>query len=85
VTGRIGYAWDRVLGYVKGGVAWERDDITFAFFPTGAIATVSDTRSGGTVGVGVEYAFTNRITGFVEYDYYQFGTSSDNFVCGPIA
>ena len=85
VTGRIGYAWDRILGYVKGGVAWERDDITFAFFPTGAIATVSDTRSGGTVGVGVEYAFTNWITGFVEYDYYHFGTSSDNFVCGPIA
>ena len=23
VTGRIGYAWDRFLGYVKGGGAWE--------------------------------------------------------------
>ena len=85
VTGRIGYAWDRLLGYVKGGVAWERDDMTFAFFPTGAIATLSDTRSGGTVGIGVEYALTNSITGFVEYDYYNFGTNSDNFVCGPIA
>src|SRR5262249_9041631 len=31
VTGRIGYAWDRFLGYVKGGVAWERDELTFAF------------------------------------------------------
>jgi len=26
VTGRIGYGWDRFLGYVKGGGAWERDD-----------------------------------------------------------
>jgi hypothetical protein len=26
VTGRIGYAWDRFLGYVKGGGAWERDE-----------------------------------------------------------
>ena len=26
VTGRVGYAWDRFLGYVKGGGAWERDD-----------------------------------------------------------
>ncbi len=26
VTGRIGYAWDRFLGYVKGGDAWERDN-----------------------------------------------------------
>src|SRR5882757_5650346 len=23
VTGRVGYAWDRFLGYVKGGGAWE--------------------------------------------------------------
>jgi outer membrane immunogenic protein len=85
LTGRIGYAWDRFLGYVKGGVAWERDDITFAFFPTGTIATVRDTRSGGTIGIGGEYAFTNWITGFVEYDYYNFGTNSDNFICGPVA
>ena len=80
LTGRVGYAWDRFLGYVKGGVAWERDDITFAFFPTHTIATVSDTRTGGTVGIGGEYAFTNWITGFIEYDYYNFGTNSDNFV-----
>jgi outer membrane immunogenic protein len=26
VTGRIGYAWDRLLGYVRGGAAWERDE-----------------------------------------------------------
>ena len=25
VTGRAGYAWDRFLGYVKGGGAWESD------------------------------------------------------------
>jgi len=26
ITGRIGYAWDRLLGYVKVGGAWERVD-----------------------------------------------------------
>ncbi len=26
VTGRVGYTWDRFLGYVKGGGAWVRDD-----------------------------------------------------------
>jgi outer membrane immunogenic protein len=26
VTGRVGYAWDRFLGYVKGGGAWESDE-----------------------------------------------------------
>ncbi len=84
VTGRVGYAWDRLLGYVKGGGAWERDDFTFTF-PSGATATFSDTRSGWTVGVGVEYAFTNWLTGFIEYDYYNFGTRTDNVVCGPAA
>jgi outer membrane immunogenic protein len=82
VTGRIGYAWDRFLGYVKGGGAWERDDFTI-IFPTGVVANLSsNTRSGWTVGVGGEYAFTNWFTGFVEYDFYGFGNSSDNFACG---
>ena len=26
VTGRVGYAWDRFLGYVRGGGAWQRND-----------------------------------------------------------
>jgi len=83
VTGRIGYAWYRFLGYVKGGAAWERDTLTFTF-PAAAVS-FSDTRSGWTVGIGGEYAFSNWLTGFVEYDYYDFGTRSDNVVCGPAA
>jgi outer membrane immunogenic protein len=78
VTGRVGYAWDRLLGYVKGGGAWERDEYTITA-PFG-IATTSETRGGWTVGVGLEYAFTNWLTGFVEYDYYGFGTRSNAFV-----
>jgi outer membrane immunogenic protein len=78
VTGRVGYAWDRLLGYVKGGGAWERDEYTITA-PFG-IASTSETRSGWTVGVGLEYAFTNWLTGFVEYDYYDFGTRSNAFV-----
>jgi outer membrane immunogenic protein len=81
VTGRIGYAWDRFLGYVKFGGAWERDNFDFTF-PARA-GSFSDTRSGWTVGIGGEYAFTNWLTGFVEWDYYNFGTRSDNVVCGP--
>jgi outer membrane immunogenic protein len=78
VTGRIGYAWDRFLGYVKGGGAWERDQ---HHFTDGVeIGTVSTTRSGWTVGVGGEYTFTNYLTGFVEYNYYDFGTRDLNFV-----
>jgi outer membrane immunogenic protein len=71
VTGRIGYAWDRFLGYVKGGGAWENDD---HFFTDGiTTGTASLTRGGWTVGFGGEYAFTNFVSGFVEYNHYGFG------------
>lgn len=77
VTGRVGYAWDRFLGYVKGGGAWEKDDYTVTF--PALVSTASQTRSGWTVGIGGEYAFTNNLSGFIEYDYYSFGTKSANF------
>jgi outer membrane immunogenic protein len=78
VTGRVGYAWDRFLGYVKGGGAWEQDDY---FYTNGPITgSASQTRSGWTVGIGGEYAFTNYLTGFAEYDYYDFGNRNLLFV-----
>jgi outer membrane immunogenic protein len=82
VTGRVGYAWDRFLGYVKGGGAWERDDHSFTapFDGFTTIGTASATRSGWTVGIGGEYAFTNYLSGFAEYDYYDFGRKDLTFV-----
>ena len=43
-------------------------------FPRATFATAGETRGGWTVGVGGEYAFTNYLSGFVEYNYYDFGT-----------
>jgi outer membrane immunogenic protein len=77
VTGRLGYGWDRFLGYVKGGGAWERDKHTF--IEGALIGSVSNTRSGWTVGVGGEYAVTNFVSGFIEYNYYDFGTRDLTF------
>jgi outer membrane immunogenic protein len=80
-TGKIGYAWDRFLGYVKGGGAWERDDYNSFFTATGIVFdTASETRGGWTVGIGGEYAFTDWLSGFAEYDYYDFRTRTNNFV-----
>ena len=80
VTGRVGYAWDRFLGYVKGGGAWERDDYTWFVTAVPAVAVgASENRGGWTVGIGGEYAFTNWLTGFIEYDYYDFGTRTITF------
>jgi outer membrane immunogenic protein len=86
VTGRIGYAWDRFLGYVKGGGAWERDEYTwFVTAAPGISTSASETRSGWTAGIGGEYAFTDWISGFIEYDYYWFGTRSVAFPVGPVS
>jgi outer membrane immunogenic protein len=80
VTGRVGYTWDRFLGYVKGGGAWERDEYSTTLITTGTtFSTASETRTGWTIGVGGEYAFTDWLTGFVEYDYYDFGTQTNAF------
>ena len=81
VTGRLGYAWDRFLLYARGGYAWERDNYRMIVTITGSNeATASETRGGWTVGGGAEYAFTNWLTGFVEYDYYDFGHRTNNFI-----
>jgi outer membrane immunogenic protein len=83
VTGRVGYAWDRFLGYVKGGGAWDRDSYLQFFPATGAaFATSSETRGGWTVGIGGEYAVWQNLSVFLEYDYYDFGSNTVTFT-GP--
>ena len=73
-------ATDNILFYVKGGGAWLQSDFDVQAAGT-AFGTVSDTRRGWTVGVGGEYAFVNWISGFVEWDYYQFRDSVANLNC----
>ena len=85
VTGRAGYAfWDnRFLGYVKAGGAWEQGDFSFQV-GTVPVTTASATQSGWTLGIGGEYAFLNWLTGFIEYDYYRFGSTNPSpLVCTP--
>ncbi len=79
VTGRIGYSWSRFLGYVRGGAAWERDEYWATTIVLGTAYTARVTRPGWTIGVGGEYAFTRVLSGFVEYNYYDFGTRQITF------
>lgn len=85
VTGRFGYAWWRILFYAKGGVAWQRDK--YDMFVTTSLApltSVNVTRSGFTVGGGIEYAITDHFNMFFEYDFYDFGTANSSFVVPPL-
>jgi outer membrane immunogenic protein len=88
---RFGGTIDRAMLYVKGGPAWawerHRTDAIFCGKGPGACTTVSTEskhwRWGGMLGAGVEFAFTNSISGKLEYNYMDFGTRTYTF--GPIS
>jgi outer membrane immunogenic protein len=74
-TGRVGYAWNNVLLYVKGGGAVASDK--YETFLTGSnvvLGKASETRWGGVVGAGIEFAFTPNWSVGVEYDHAFMGS-----------
>jgi outer membrane immunogenic protein len=76
LTGRLGYAvapaW---LLYFQGGGAWAHTstNVTFAGVQTGQ---GSNTRSGWTIGGGVEWMFAPHWSAFLEGNWMDFGTSN---------
>jgi outer membrane immunogenic protein len=77
VTGRVGAAFDRLLVYGKGGVAFAHDHDSLNDIAGGA-ATTSLTRTGWTAGAGLEYAFAPNWSAKIEYDYLGFGSETVN-------
>jgi outer membrane immunogenic protein len=77
VTGRVGAAFDRLLVYGKGGVAFAHDRDSLNDIAGGA-ATTSLTRTGWTAGAGLEYAFAPNWSAKIEYDYLGFGSETVN-------
>jgi outer membrane immunogenic protein len=78
VRARVGYAWDRTLLYVTGGYAYTNVGADLNT-PAGS-ASSSTTKSGGTVGAGIEYAFAGPWTAKLEYLYVDTGTQSVTLV-----
>jgi outer membrane immunogenic protein len=78
-TGQVGYAWNNVLAYVKGGAA-VTDNRYDGLSTIGGFVTDtagSNTKWGGTVGAGIEYGFAPNWSAAVEYDHLFMG--SDNY------
>jgi outer membrane immunogenic protein len=81
-TGRLGYAWDRVLLYAKGGGAWvgaNTAGITINGVP-GAFANTGNNNFGWTAGLGLEYAFWGTLSARVEWDII--GLQNQSFTVG---
>ena len=84
VSGRLGYAWDRVLLYAKGGGAWVATNtpaISVAGTPASFTSISNTTSSGYTAGFGVEWAFSGNWSVRAEYAYI--GLPSQNFSVAP--
>jgi outer membrane immunogenic protein len=83
-TGQVGYAWNNVLWYAKGGAAVTSNTYngisTTALapgFPVGSlIDQATETRWGGALGTGLEFGFAPGWTVGVEYEHLFMGTKT---------
>jgi outer membrane immunogenic protein len=85
IRGRFGYTWDRWFLYATGGLALGRvqSSVTASDPPGFYSGSYSATRAGSTEGGGVEYAFTDRLSGKMEY--LHFDLSNASYTVFPIA
>lgn len=79
LTGRVGYAFDHVLLYVRGGGAYAHDDYQMTANVITNVFTANENRFGWTVGAGVEYAFAPAWSVKLEYDYLDLGSDGTSF------
>jgi outer membrane immunogenic protein len=71
VRGRVGYAMDRFMPYVTGGLAFGN------FEATSTLGNSNTTNAGWTIGAGVEYGLITNVSVKAEYLYVDLG----NFNC----
>jgi outer membrane immunogenic protein len=77
IRARLGIAFDRVLIYATGGAAFADFTIAYNTRPLGGLDQITSTRSGWTVGGGLDYAITNNWSIGAEYRYSDFGSRND--------
>jgi outer membrane immunogenic protein len=80
-TGKVGFAANDFLFYAKGGAAWMNAHYTqsTAGGSVQSAQAITDTRSGFTVGGGIEFGMTENLSAKLEYDFLDFGTKTYNF------
>ena len=84
VRGRVGWAWDRWMFYVTGGGAFA--DVEARVIGPIGLGTISETltRTGWTVGLGGEWAFSPNWSVKLEYLYVDFGKEEGYFDLAPV-
>lgn len=82
LRGRIGYAFDRLLVYGTGGLAWSQARFVETSDLTGDEDKVLRQRAGWVLGAGAEYAIAPDWSAKLEYLYDRFGNVSANMPSG---
>jgi outer membrane immunogenic protein len=77
VRGRLGYAWDRFLPYVTGGLAVGDIDAQTPLLPGGSI-----TNAGWTVGAGLEVGIVANVSVKAEYLFVELADFNCGLNCG---
>ena len=83
LAGRLGYAWDRALLYVKGGAAFVNTRTSVSDVVTGFAASTSNTEATWTLGGGLEWAFHPNWS--VKAEYMYIGLDKTLSDCGFLA
>ena len=86
ITGQVGYAWNNVLLYVKGGAAVVSSKLDWRISDNN-VASASATQWGSTIGTGLEIGFAPNWSIGVEYNHIFMGDRDTNprWVGGAIA
>lgn len=91
-TTRLGVARDTWLFYGKAGAAMTGGNYSVSNllidtangYRSGVAGVLSDTRTGWTVGTGIEWAFARNWTAKLEYDYMNFGSAAESIAISGI-
>ena len=81
--GRVGLAFDRFLPYITGGAAF--GNIKASLVGPATILAASQSRTGWTIGGGVEYAFLENWSAKLEYLYVDLGSYDTGFLTPLVA
>lgn len=76
VRARVGYAYDRVLPYIAGGVSFGEYKFDLIHNSRGTIFSETPTMTGWNIGAGVDYAATDNLILRAEYRYTDYGSKT---------
>jgi len=83
LTGRVGMTFDRMLLYVTGGGAWAHDKLEYVDAGVGT-ASAKKSRTGWTVGAGIEYGLAPNWSIAAQYNFIDFGDKNVTFSGGGV-